>query len=108
VLDYPTPPKEPTAGEFYRPARFSEPQPPVAPIERWMDVYTRELTAAVEKYPAEYVFPVETVPTVAAKMRAAFLRESFNKDGRAIKATCKHFGIPYTYTAIRKFLAGEQ
>jgi hypothetical protein len=108
VLDYPAPPKEPTAGEFYRPARFSEPQPPVQPINRWMDVYIRELIVAREKHPADYAWPIEKVGTVAGRMREAFIGGCFIKDSHAIKATCKHFGIKHTYASIKAFLAGGQ
>ena len=108
VLDYPAPPKEPTPGEFYRPARFSEPQPPVEPINRWMDAYIRELTAAHAKYPNFYTWPIENIGKVAARMREAFLSGNFIKESHAVKATCKHFGIPYTYAAIKAFIAGGQ
>ena len=108
VMDYPAPPKEPTSGEFYRPAKFTQPQPPVQPINRWMDTYIAELTKAHAAHPADYVWPIEQIGTVAGKMREAFIRNSFNKDSHAIKATCKHFGIKHTYAAIKAFLEGGQ
>ena len=73
-------------------------------MDRWMAVYQDKLTEAVVTSPAEYVYPVTEVPRIAAKMRVAFERGSYNKDGQAIKATCKHFGIKHTYTAINQFL----
>lgn len=74
--------------------------------EKFMIQYAFELKSAIERYPAEYCYPVEDVPKVAAKMSIAFDKGSYNKDGRAIKATCKAFGIPYTYAGINAFLEG--
>lgn len=73
-------------------------------LAEWMTAYEAKLIEAINNYPAEYVYPASMAPTVAGKMRAAFIKQSYNKDGRAIKATCKHFGIPYTYSAINSFL----
>lgn len=74
-------------------------------FDNFMQVYTEQLEKAVRNYPAEYGWPVENVPTVAAKMGEAFKKKTYNKDGRAIKATCKVLGIKYTYTAINEYLA---
>ena len=73
-------------------------------LDRFCELYATNLEHAVREHPEEYAYPVETVPVVVSRMRAAFLRGSYNKDGRAIKATCKQLGIPYTYTAINTFL----
>lgn len=73
-------------------------------METWMAEYLKQLEIAVREHPEDYGFPVEKVPEVAAKMRVAFGRGSFNKDSRAIKGTCKAFGIKYTYAAINEFL----
>ena len=69
-----------------------------------MAVYEPALLAAVVKYPTEYSLMPEQVPGVAVKMRAAFEKGSYNKDGRAVKATCKSLGIPHTYAAINEYL----
>lgn len=74
-------------------------------LDQFMVEYERQLTLAVQNYPDEYVWPIADVPKVAAKMRAAFERRSYNKDGRAIKATCKVLGIPYTYAGINAYLS---
>lgn len=74
-------------------------------FDTFMQIYTEQLEKAVRNYPTEYTWPVENVPTVAAKMRVAFMNRTYNKDGRAIKATCKVLGIKYTYTAINEYLA---
>ncbi len=66
--------------------------------------YRLDLRDAVEKYPSEYAFNIELVDTIAERMKVAIQKNSFNKDGRAFKATCKSFGIPHTYKAIDAFL----
>lgn len=73
-------------------------------FESFMTVYGEELEKAVAKYPDEYRYPVSECPTVAKKMRAGFEQGSYNKDGRAIKATCKRLGIAFTYTGINTYL----
>jgi hypothetical protein len=67
-------------------------------------VYREELRKAVVAFPDEYGFKPAKVDTVADRMIVAFARGSFNKDGRAIKATCKRLGIKYTYAAINSYL----
>lgn len=69
-------------------------------------VYEEELNKAVRQYPDDYAFPPSKVPEVVERMKAAFLRQSYNKDGQAIKATCKQLGIKYTYKAINEFIQG--
>ena len=75
-------------------------------FDTFMKIYTVELEKAVRNYPDEYPWPIENVPTVAAKMGQALKNKTYNKDGRAIKATCKQLNIKYTYTAINAYLAG--
>ncbi|MFY4731225.1 hypothetical protein [Nitrospira sp. BLG_2] len=74
-------------------------------FDTFVQIYTEELKNAVVNYPDEYGWPVENVPTVAQKMAVAFKNKTYNKDGRAIKATCKRLNIKYTYTAINEYLA---
>lgn len=85
--------------------------------------YHQALTDAVTQYPAEYPWfsedtiirpndgpvirwPRKSVQDVADAMIAAVVAGSFNKDGRAFRATCKHLGIKHTYQAIRSYIAG--
>lgn len=77
------------------------------PNANFREVYAEELARAVEQYPDEYpwahggtTLPRSTVEEVAARMFGAMARGTFNKDGRAFKATCKRLGIPYTYAGI--------
>ena len=48
----------------------------------------------------------QTTPDVLAmKMTLGLDNGSASKDGKAVSATCKHFGIPHSYKAIRQFLS---
>lgn len=73
-------------------------------FDTFIQTYTEELKRAVTEHPEDYGWPVENVPTVVGKMAEAFKRKTYNKDGRAIKATCKRLNIKYTYTAINAYL----
>lgn len=64
------------------------------------EVYREELERAVREHPDEYRFPIEHTPAVADKMIAAMKAGSYNKDGRAFKATAKRLGIKHTYAAL--------
>lgn len=49
-----------------------------------------------------------TTPTsLARKMTLGLASGTANKDGSGIQRTCRHFGIPHTYKAIRAFLEGN-
>lgn len=76
-------------------------------LDKWMEVYEVELAKARLAHPDQYPWPAELLPTVCSRMRAAIERRSYNKDGYAFKATCKHFRIKHTYSAIEQFLKGE-
>ena len=50
----------------------------------------------------------KTTPAdLARKMTLGLDNGSANKDGEGIKRTCKAFGIPHTYKAIRAFFQAE-
>ena len=76
-------------------------------IHAFKSIYREELENAVRNFPQEYAFGLSEVNDVAHRMRLAFDRGSYNKDSRAIKATCKRLGIKHTYTAINAYLALE-
>jgi hypothetical protein len=76
-------------------------------LDQFIEEYERQLRVAVQNYPTEYAFPIEQVPLVVSRMKAAFERRSYNKDGKAIKATCKILNIPYTRKGIDAFFQGE-
>lgn len=73
-------------------------------LDKFMEVYTRRLAEALMNEPHNYVWPASELPTVLAKMRNAFIRKSFNKDGYAIKMTCRELKIKHTYRDIETFL----
>lgn len=55
----------------------------------------------------EYAYSASrcTPEQLARKMALGLANGSANKDGKAIRAACRKFGIPHTYKAIRAFLA---
>lgn len=73
-------------------------------FDRFLNEYKKQLLLAVKEHPVEYAYPVSQVPTVVAKMEQAFIKRTYNKDGHAIKATCKALNIGYTYRDINKYL----
>ena len=77
-------------------------------LDKFMEVYTPHLLQAVAQHPEDYGFGPDKVPQVAERMKSALATGSYNHDGRAFKATCKSLGIPYTRTAIEKFLGRER
>ena len=46
-----------------------------------------------------------TIPELAVRMTDGLKTGRANKDGNAIKRTCKALGIKFTYTAIKEFLS---
>ena len=78
---------------------------PQQPIDKWMEVYTVKLKSYHAKYPNEYAWAIEELDAVITRMREAFLHDTYNLDGRAIKATCLALGIgKTTRAAINKYL----
>jgi len=75
-------------------------------FERFATTYRAELTRLVAANPADFGFAPANADTVADRMIAAFAKGSYNKDGKAVKATCKKLGIAYTYAGINAFLKG--
>jgi len=84
---------------------------------RWSEEYRQQLQAAVNAKPTEYAFRPEHAPQVAARILTSMAASGahnappmfgINKDGRAMKATCKALGLKHTYTAINAYLRGEE
>lgn len=65
--------------------------------------YRSALADAFRDFPEEYRGSLETTYN---KMVDAFGKGTYNKDSRAIKATCKNLGIKHTYKAIKAYLKG--
>lgn len=73
-------------------------------FDTFITVYSKNLENTVRQHPEEYGFSVAFVPHVVDRMGAALEKGSYNKDGRALKATCKELGIPHTYAAINAYI----
>jgi len=76
-------------------------------FERFAEAYRRNIRRARERFPDQYVWPIEQVEMIADRMLAAVQRGSANKDSHAFKWTCKELGIKHTYKAINKFIKQE-
>lgn len=74
----------------------------------FIDIYAEELERAVKERPDDYGWPVSELPVVLEKMKAAFIRGSYNKDSLAIKRTCKRLVIKHTYKAINEAIKSER
>lgn len=70
---------------------------------QFYNTYREELRRAIMEYPTEYAYSVDQSDQVCDRMILAFKSGSFNKDSRAIKATCKLLGIKHTYKAISNY-----
>ena len=75
-------------------------------MDKFIEVYARMLLKAVQENRKDYSYNEHEVPMIVDRMKAAFQRGSYNKDGLAIKWTCKELGIKYTYSAINQYLKG--
>ena len=76
-------------------------------METFIKIYAEELEKAVVADPEVYAFKVDFIPTVVERMKAAFEKGSYNKEGHAIKATCKRLNIPCTKKGINNYLAQQ-
>lgn len=68
-----------------------------------MAYYAKNLRECVERYPEEYNYTIKELEQVLVNMQGSFERGTFNKDSRAIKATCRELKISFTYKAIDSF-----
>lgn len=68
------------------------------------DLYSLQLAIAINERPSDYGYGPDMAFSVATKMTDALRRGSANKEGLAIKRTCKLLGIKYTYAAIKDYL----
>ena len=72
--------------------------------QKFKDTYLESLVECMKKNPSDYMYGIEEAITVCDKMFAALMRHTANKDGKAIKLTCKKLDIPYTYKGINEYL----
>lgn len=74
----------------------------------WMERYEIELVKHRQENPGKYLWPDEKLVEVVDRMRQSFARGPghYNKDSHAIRAACRHFGIPCSFVHIDKFIRG--
>jgi hypothetical protein len=79
-------------------------------LDEWMLRFEAELVRIRGEQPTKYFWPASDMPAVLERMRSAFEKGGphYNKNGAALRATCKHFGVKVTYLAIDRFLAGTE
>ena len=71
--------------------------------------YVSGLRDAVIAHPNDYLYPVQQVPVVVAKMMKA-IRENANNvnyGSHGFRLTCKRLGIKHTKKAIIAYLRGD-
>ena len=73
-------------------------------LETFAAIYREELIKSVTANPSKYSFGLKGVDLVTDRMVAAFKARTYNKDGDAIRATCKRLGLSHTYKAINGYL----
>lgn len=55
----------------------------------------------------KYLWSINRLPQIFEKLKAAILSGNFDKDGFAVKQTCKILNIKNTYKAINEYLNGR-
>lgn len=75
--------------------------------ELFKQTYAEQLEYAHRMNPEEYFWPIEELPLVLSRINAAIDKGSFNKDGKAFKATCKILKIKHTYRDIENFIGSQ-
>ena len=72
--------------------------------DKFLAIYTRELSKDVLAHPDQFGFEQAQVPAVALKMTTSLAKGTANKDSNAIRRTCRELGVGYTYKEIFRFL----
>ena len=75
-----------------------------AKLDTFISVYAVQLAKAHAQAPDEYLWRIETLPTVVERMKKAIENGSFNHEGNGFKWTCKELGIKHTRKAIQEYL----
>ena len=74
-------------------------------FECFIEVFTQKLLRFLETHPQDYAYSKEQLPILMPRFRESIKTGNFNKDGHAIKATCKELKIKHTYKAIKEFIS---
>ena len=72
--------------------------------ERFAEEYTKALTECVLNPKHDYIYGIDQVATVAAKMIKATFEGTANYDGPVFRLTCKRLGIKATNKSINDFV----
>lgn len=83
---------------------INEPSKKQTNFEKFLNVYSEKLESERRANPDLYSWPLDELPKVIKRMSIGFVTGSFNKESKAIKETCKYFGIKHTYKAIAEFV----
>lgn len=73
-------------------------------LDKILETYEKNLKLALKEKPKDYAWPEAELPRVLGRMREAFKKRSYSKDGYAIQKTLKELGIKNTYQAINNFI----
>lgn len=73
-------------------------------LDLFLSTYRKHLKQTRSEYPTEYAWPESMFEDVYSRMAEALEKGTYNKDGRALKATCKELGVKHTYKAINEYL----
>lgn len=64
------------------------------------------LKRCVQTNPEQYAYSINNIEPILQRMNKAVITRAYNKDGDALRLTCKALGFRNTYTAINEYLAG--
>ena len=76
-------------------------------VNRFCESYSDCLLQALADRPEDYAYRPDDIPDVADRMRAAFIRGSYNHNGYAMRLACKAVGIKHTRKAMEAFFNAE-
>ena len=74
--------------------------------ERWMTILTGQFELCLETDEYAMAKSRYTPEELAEKMTSGLLNGTADKDGKAIRNTCKVLGLKNTYKAIKEYLQG--
>jgi len=74
-----------------------------AQVDKFIEVYARELESAVIAHSDEYGFSLVDLERVVERMRNAFYEGTYSRDGLAMRRTCRALGIKCAKAAIEEF-----
>ena len=73
-------------------------------IDKFMEIYEKEIVKRHEENPLSYVWPIEELPKVLINVRRHVVSGEFIKENPSMVATCKRLRINNTYKAISTYI----